>query len=155
MCLNGPASRFEKGRRGSVIKLWVYRLGSYTLSLIITQCELQYLRTLFKGACEICTFLHVTFTCQVLQCTLAQARYFGVSRGEKRLWACGTCVTYFMVASHLVGSVVSEPATFAVCLFVCLLACLLVCLFVCLFVCVFVCLFVVCLFVCLFLLRER
>ena len=52
-------------------------------------------------------------------------------------------MTYFMVASHLVGSVVSEPATFAVCLFVCLLACL----FVCLFVCVFVCLFVVCLFV--------
>ena len=64
--------------------------------------------------CEICTFSHVTLPCQVLQCTLAQALYFGISRGQKRLWACRTCVTYFRVASHLVCSVVSEPATFAV-----------------------------------------
>ena len=43
---------------------------------------------------------------------MAQARrYCGISRGVKRFWACGTWVTYFRVASHLVCSVVSEPAT--------------------------------------------
>ena len=109
VCLNGPASHLE-GRHGGVFQLWVWSC--------LTQRELQYFRTLFKGACEKCTFLPRHFTMPSTSMyfgssCMAQARYFGISTDETRLWACGTWVTYFRVASHLVCSVVSEPATFA------------------------------------------
>ena len=68
--------------------------------------------------CENCTFLPRHFIMPSASMyfgssCMAQARYFGISRGERRFWACGTWETYFRVASHLVCSVVSEPATFA------------------------------------------
>ena len=63
-------------------------------------------------------FSHVTLPCQALQCTLAQAAWLKhdtlvSAQMRQDFEPVGLEWTYFRVASHLVCSVVSEPATFA------------------------------------------